>query len=225
MRRRTTDPGIDESGMIPFADLLSNTVGIILFVLAFTIIQSGGVLVPKRLPRERREDERSPLYFLCHENRVIPLDDDLTDKLFEGLPEPTYDTADSFIRKFNAQRAEDEYFVVIPHGDTNYNSTSWYYSEVSFEITAEFQPKPGAGFTIQEIQSGKSGFEELLKQVDTAEEFVYFLVSPDEIETFRFARDLVENQYGVNSGWNPKLRGENVKFDLSGSGGVEATWQ
>jgi hypothetical protein len=54
--------------------MLTNTVGIVLFILIFTVLTAGGVLVAKRFPVEQPTN-RKPLFYFCSGGRVLPLDE------------------------------------------------------------------------------------------------------------------------------------------------------
>lgn len=97
MRRRFVKEGNDNSGLIPFADLLSNSVGIIIFVLAFTVLQSAGGVVPMKLPIEHSEQGSSSVIYVCSNQRLLPLNTELTKSFFKGLPSLSYENAEQWI--------------------------------------------------------------------------------------------------------------------------------
>lgn len=49
-RRRGVDPV--QPSLVPMVDLLSNTVGALVFIMIFTVMAASGVVVLKRLPME-----------------------------------------------------------------------------------------------------------------------------------------------------------------------------
>ena len=139
MRKRAGTPQTNSSGFVPMADMLSNTVGIMIFILAFTVLQTGGVLIPKRLPMERKTDQQ-PTFYVCWNQRLIPLDIDLSESLYNGLDKPTYHTVGEWVRKFNQSWAEDQYFTVFPKGEVLYDR-NYFQSHAELILTAEFKPK------------------------------------------------------------------------------------
>jgi len=226
MRQRKHEPRLGSlSGLVPMADMLSNTVGIMLFILAFTVLQSGGALVPKRLPMEK-EGDASPVYWVCKNGRLMPLDGDLSDKLFEGLGEPTYDTAQEWVNRFNSKAIEDDYFQVSPDGSARFNRGA-FESSVRLVLSAEYTPKENSGDSIDDVGLESSIFSKSLSAIQTNEHFVYFFVYPDSIELFRTARNHAKTQYGLSSGWGPMGAEEAIRFSLAGGrgGGIVPTAQ
>ena len=70
--RRASDEPAGPS-LVPMVDLLSNTVGALVFIMIFTVMAASGVVVVKRLPLEHKT-ESEPINFLCEKDRIIPLD-------------------------------------------------------------------------------------------------------------------------------------------------------
>ena len=211
------------SGLVPMADMLSNTVGIMLFIMAFTVLQTGGVLIPKRLPVEKKTDE-IPIYYVCKDNRLIPLDQSLTDKLTEGLGKPTYDTVKDWVAKFNSVKVEDDYFTIIPHGEAKFNRGA-FESSAKLDLTAEFQLKDNVGDSISTFNQEGSLFKENLSAITPKEHFIYFLVYPNSIDLFRQAREYAEVNFSIGSGWGPVSSDKPILFNISGSGGIKPSPQ
>ncbi|KAA3609116.1 MAG: hypothetical protein DWQ01_09870 [Planctomycetota bacterium] len=199
------------------ADLLSNTVGISIFILAFAVLQSGGASVPKRLPMEH-STEAKPVYFVCQNEMLLPLDSSLTDRLYDDLGEPSYSTAKEWVRKFNEKTVGDSFFDVVPQGDARFNRGA-FQSDVRLELTAEYRPKPEVGDSIESLSTETSAFHSQLEGLSPTEHFAYFFVYPDSIELFREARDHAKIHFGVGSGWGPMSAGKPIRFILSGGRG------
>lgn len=216
MRQRSGTPLTNSSGLVPMADMLSNTVGIMLFILAFTVLQTGGVLIPKRLPMEQKTDER-PLYYVCWEQRLMPLDTDLSANLSEGLGKPTYNTVEEWVAKFNKARAEDQFFSVLPDGEARFKRGA-FESSVRLVLSVEYTPKDNVGDTIETLDRGGSLFDKHLRSLPKNERFVYFFVYPGSIDLFRKAREYAEVRYGIGSGWGPVSVGKPIRFNLGGGG-------
>ena len=169
MRRRIQSHLGEEPSLVPLADMLSNTVGIMLFILAFTVLVSGGVSVIKRLPMERQTDAK-PLCFVCYKQRVLPLDPNLDTKLTEPLGTPTYETVDDWVRKFNEARVEDEFFDVNGFGEVYY--TVWNGRQLN--LTSQYSPKPGKGDTKDELRNSTSTFATVMLANDGQNKFALF---------------------------------------------------
>ena len=201
------------------ADMLSNTIGIMLFILAFTILQTGGVLIPKRLPMERKIGERHPVYYVCWEQRLIPLDSTLAYKLSEGLSKPTYYNAKEWVDKFNRACIENEFFTILPEGEALFNRGT-FENRVRLVLTALYKPKSDVGDTIDALNLGNSFFDKHLHDLQKSESFLYFMVYPDNIDLFRKAREYAKINYGFSCGWGPVSEGEPIRFNLSGGSGI-----
>lgn len=223
MRRKSKSQMLDGTGLVPMADMLSNTVGIMLFILTFTVLHTGGVWIPKRLPMEHKTKAR-PLYFVCQHKRLIPFDVDLSDKLFEGLEKPTYETAEAWIAKFNRARAENDYFSVTPDGRTLFNR-GVLRSTVRLLLSADFKPKENVGDTMESIDGGNSHFDQYLRNLSKSDKFVFFMVYPDSVDLFRIAREHAKTRYNIGSGWGPIGEGEPIRISLSRGQGVEPQMQ
>lgn len=196
--------------------MLTNTVGIMLFILAFTVLASGGAVIAMRLPLERKTKNK-PIYFVCWNQKVLPLDGDLTGKITDPLGKPTYSTADSWVRSFNNARAEDDFFVVTGQGQTRYSYG--FQNQVSFVLAAKYEPKPNAGETTNQLRSASSRFQSILSTNRGKERFAYFMVYPDCIDTYRAARHVAAEMFQIGSGWGPLASNQPIRFSLAGGGG------
>jgi hypothetical protein len=217
MRRKRRRAAFYEPSLVPLADMLTNTVGIVVFILIFTVLVAGGVVVAKRLPLER-QTEAKPLHFLCAGNRVMPLDTETpTDRFIATIGQPTFSGMYSWVEKFKAQRYEDEYFVVTGSGSV----VDFGFSRQA-DVSWEFAPKPGTGETAAEMASQMSRFRRRLQAEDPQKTFVHFFVRPDSLDVFLAARNLAADQLGFGTGWVPRDEKEPIRF---GPGGRRATEQ
>lgn len=203
-----------EPSLVPLADLLSNLVGIILFILIFVVLAAGSVVLPKRLPIERATDA-TPVFFVCANQRILPLDEGpLADPFLEplGNPDGLYDSYSPWLVRFNEHQVEDKHFVVRGRGEVH-KLPFGNYSQVSLE----FAPKEGAGETTAELKLGKSNFGQILASHDPGKRFMYVFVRPDCVEAFQDARELAV-AHGFRTGWKPLAAGDPIRFTLTGGG-------
>jgi hypothetical protein len=206
-----------EPSLVPLADLLTNTVGIAIFILIFTVLTAGGAAIAKRLPMEHATST-DPLRFFCTAGRVLPLDEKLSDRLTKDLGKPTYDTAHDWVQRFNAGRIEDPHFVVTGEG-----AVMEVFMSRSLDLTAIYTPKPEAGEAAAVAAEAGSAFRRRLAAENPAKKFAHFNVAPDGIAAFVAAR-AVAHELGFETGWRPIGAGEPLRFSLSG-GGQRATAQ
>jgi hypothetical protein len=194
--------------------MLTNTVGIMLFILAFTLLGTGGATVPKRLPMEQETDAK-PLYFLCLADRILPVDFRETDRLPQA-PQGRMDVDDArdFVRRGNGAEVENEFFTIRQTVRLIYE----YGRPSQVRASAEYFPKPNAGIPKGELMRPNLAFIETLNTKATNQTFLYFMVQPEGMDLFFKARD-IGAKYGFRSGWGPLGSTKNVVVGILGGGG------
>jgi hypothetical protein len=226
MKRRRSRAHFHEPSLVPLADMLTNTVGIMVFILIFTVLTAGGVVVVKRLPMEQRTEAR-PLHFLCTKGRILPLNlGPMTNQFLEPLGKPgSYDAVAGWIKKFNARQVEDEFFVAKGEGEAHY-SDNYFSRSVELELAVAFTPRDGQGETIEEMKKPNSRFRQTLQSNQPKDRFAYFIVQSDSLDLFAQARSVAIRELGFGYGWMPLKAGEPVRVALTGtSGGYTPTTQ
>jgi hypothetical protein len=199
--------------------MLTNTVGIKVFILIFTVLTAGGVVIAKRLPLERSTAAR-PLTVVCAGGRILPINEGLIDQFLKPLGRPSWDAIDGWIERYNAQRIEDEYFIVKGEGKANYWGLG-----VSLDLAVMFTPREGKGETSADLRLAGSGFRQFLGGHQPKDRFIYFLVQPDSLDAFAAAR-AVAVEMNFATGWSPQRDKEPVGFCITrGCGGRIATIQ
>lgn len=182
-----------EPSLVPMADMLTNTVGVALFILIFTVLTAGDAVLTKRLPM-RRPTKAEAMHFLCAFGRIAPLDvQPSIEEFFQPLGR-TIDLSDleAFVERFRSRRLENEKFILT--------------GEVGNGLVVAILPKPSFGETATDLVAESSRYRSLLAAANPAERFPKFHVYPDSITTFRAARDIAANAkfgtgwilYGIN---------------------------
>jgi hypothetical protein len=219
MRRRRSRTQFHEPSLVPLADMLTNTVGIMVFILIFTVLTAGGVVLVKRLPREH-STEAAPLYFVCTGGRLFHLNDDESISQFlKPLGQVTsFEAVDGWMRRFNARQVEGEFFVAKGEGEAIYSNDILTRS-VRLDLTVVFLPRDAAGETEKEIEQHNSRFRQILRGYQPEARFVYFIVHPDSLDLFLKARSIAIQDMHFGYGWMPLRAGEPVRFALSRSSG------
>ena len=212
--RRTRHRTAQEPSLVPLADMLTNTVGIMLFILAFTLLATGGATLAKRLPMEEDTDTK-PIFFLCLPDRLLPVDFGS----IERLPQPPrrrmdLDDARDFIRRGDGAEVSDEFFTVRQSVKLIYDN--WQPSEI--RAFGEFIPKDDVGLAVADFGKTNQFFAEALRTNNPTERFLYFLVRPDAMKVFCNARELGARK-GYKSGWGPLGPKDNVRANIIGKGG------
>jgi hypothetical protein len=212
MRKRRSRVKFHEPSLVPLADMLTNTVGITVFILIFTVLTAGGVVMVKRLPLEHTT-EAEPLHFVCTGGRVLPLDaENLGVRFMDplGKPKGGYEFQ-AWTNKFNAQRIEDDFFVVT--GDAQYIDLGFYRTIYPVIV---FTPREGTGDTANDLRAAASSFRKVLKENQPTNRFVNFLVRPDGVDIFLAARSVAIDEMNYSTGWSPLPQDKPIRF---GSGG------
>jgi hypothetical protein len=222
MNRRSWRPArapFHDTSLVPMADMLTNTVGVMVFILIFTVLTAGGVVIAKRLPLERKLEAR-PLHFVCAGGRLLPLDSGkLIDEFVDPLGRPgSFYAVEGWLKKFNGRRTEDEYFTVTGKGESHYTDLDIFGSRsVSLTLTVICAPKDGRGETLAELKLEASRLRQILKNHQPTQRFAHFLVRPDGLEAFAAAREVAAG-LGFSTGWAPLDADDPVRFSISGGG-------
>lgn len=217
MRRYRKTPNNDTPTLVPLADMLTNTVGIMLFILAFTVLASGGAVIAKRLPMERKT-EAKPIHFVCVGQKLLPLNMDLAEDFTKPLGKPTFDTVERWVREFNNRKLSDDFFDITGEGEVL--GGGFFSTQKRVDLTLQFEPKSGKGEAREQLTNSTSLFSSILSTNNNAERFVYFMVYPDSIEVFQAARAVASQRYSMRAGWTPVRQGKPIGLSLTSSGGI-----
>lgn len=211
-RRRRVDDTVQPS-LVPMVDLLSNTVGALVFIMIFTVMAASGVVVLKRLPLEH-SSKAEPINFLCENDRIIPLNnEELGQKLRSrwGRPYSIFDLY-SWIARYDGLEAEDEHFIA--RGESTVSSSS-------YSLSTRFTPKPGGGDSRSDLQNRDSTFRQRLAGANPKTHFVHFFVRPDSIDSFFAARQIAAEELGMGTGWMPMEQDRVLRFASQGRTATE----
>ena len=218
MRKRSTHSKEQEPSLVPLADMLTNTVGILFFILIFTVLATGGVVVTKRLPMEQSTDAK-PLEFFCSDGRIVPLDANLMGRFLNPLGQLTsFDEVENWVKKFNERTIENDFFVVTGKGEAVYSGNYFSRRTARLILSLHYSWKEGTGEIDSEVQEPSSQFRKILKEHDHKKWFVNFNVHPTCINLFETTRSLaMEMEY--KTGWTPMSK-NTVVFNIAGPSGT-----
>jgi len=208
MRRRRKEVEVVQPSLVPMVDLLSNTVGALVFIMIFTVMAASGVVVLKRLPLEHSTSAK-PANFLCEKDRVFPLNnEELLLRLRKkwGSPQSLYEVY-SWIARYDGLEAQDDHFIARGESNVTYST---------YSISTLFTPKPGGGYSKQEIHLRDSAYRRHLAALDGKSRFVHFFVRPDGLEAFFLARKIAAEEMGFGTGWMPLDTNEPLRFVSEG---------
>jgi hypothetical protein len=213
VRRRRAEL-FEQPSLVPMADMVTNTVGIMLFILIFVSLSAGGVVLSRHLPRERRTNAKV-IWMFCSHGRITGFDAGVLGKEFEKpLGAPSFDTARDWARRFSGHKLTTGRFEVA--GEAVAES-------LSIRRSLMIRPRPGQGDDADAIKTPGSAFQRLLADKEKSANFFFFFVTPDSVTLFRTARDQL-TQAGFGVGWSPLGADEPARISLSG-GGREAMIQ
>jgi hypothetical protein len=213
MRRKRKAREVLEPSLVPMVDLLSNTVGALVFIMIFTVMAASGVVVLKRLPLEH-SSSAEPANFVCEKDRIFPLDNEgLKSKLNRrwGRPTSIFDLY-SWIARYDGIEVEDDHFVARGESSVTYST---------YSFSTLYTPKPGGGYSEDEIQGFNSAFRQRLARLDPQKKFVHFFVRPDAIDSFLVARKIAAEDMGFGTGWMPLDTSEPLRFVSRGRAATE----
>ena len=219
MKRRLLRRTHQEPSLVPLADMLSNTVGIMIFILIFTVLASGGAVIPKFFPIEQKTDKK-PLIYMCAHNNIIAEEIYGASDVFETEKiKPLLEELQACLRKskpvrrdwmkdYNNQAMETENFT--------FKALGGFFSQ-SLHLIMSLEPRADAGETVETLKREESRFVRELSARNPKERFVYFMVYPDSTEVFTLARKLARER-GFGVGWGPMKSGDQVRISLTGQG-------
>jgi hypothetical protein len=206
--------------MVPLADMLTNTVGIMVFILIFTVLAASGAILKKRFPLEHKT-EATPVYVLCRKGRLLPLDNHaLIERFFKplNLKNTQFHSIAEMSRwcdRFNAQTVSDEFFRAEGRGSTETRDMGLR-TVTRLDLSILFHAQEGKGYTLAELQRAGS-FQRILNRYTPKERFIYFKVCEDSLALFVAARDMARNQK-FSTGWSPAKVDKPIGFALTGGG-------
>lgn len=203
MKRGCRRLGFEEPSLVPLADMLSNTVGVMVFIFIFTVITAGGASILKTLPLEQASDLKF-ITVVCSGDHILPFDQDaLMDEFLQPLGKPSPETLGQWLDQFLQHRLEREEVDVS--------------GEIRRGLIFTITPHLERGETAEALKRPDSRFRTFLGRFTPKERFVHFLVYPDGLRTFKEARAIaLENRFGT--GWMPMGADELIRFGNSGEG-------
>jgi hypothetical protein len=194
-------------------DLLSNTVGALVFIMIFTVLAASGVVVLKRLPLEH-STKAEAVNFLCENDRLYPLDNEGLNRRLRarwGRPYSLFDLY-GWIARFNGIEVEDEHFVAKGESSLSYSS---------YSMSILFTPKVDGGYSQAEVANKESKYRRQLTGLNPKKQFVHFFVKPDSLDCFFAARRIAADELNFGTGWMPLEQNGVLRFVSQGRAATE----
>jgi hypothetical protein len=211
-----------------FLDIMTNTVGVLMFVSLFitlVAVQSGTTI---RTPLVSQTRKNAHLFEIV-DNQVSYLDTDAISQQIKDfvktLPdcsepiEPYSYSLDELERYVEAVRQYesciDEKASRVrefkPQTDSyqaqliDIESFSWEYQRLAKNV----------GTANEQLSKADSQFKEILSRLDPEKDYIAFIVRPDSFSTYRQAREIAWKK-GFNVGWEPHKLGQSIILGSSG---------
>jgi len=225
MRRRRYDLAPPSQNLDSFLDILTNTVGVLMFIGLFVSLVASEAGTVVRTPLVA--DSRKHVYFLeARENQTFDLTASSTiaqerwEEHVQGVSEcrepRTYfggaDVSTSELRAYlrcleNRGRELDSFSTATEDYRVRTIGNAWL-----------FAPRyPGLGETPEELARTRSEFRQLLQELHPGQDYLAFIVRPDSFEAFRQARQIAREE-GFDVGWEPFPHDRQIVFSPSGRG-------
>jgi hypothetical protein len=230
-RRRQRKPIEITQNLDSFLDILTNTVGVLMFISLFVtlVTAQAGTIVRTPLVSKSR---KIPQFFEVRENRVAQLDTQSVvlqvSDFINSLPdceEPAISAPSSSVLYQDYLEQLNQYETCLQNrvaALNNYRAKIPYYevrvyvNSSSSDLVYAYEPsKEDKGESARELEQTDSEFKEAIAQLDPKQDYIAFLVRPDSFEAFRAARKLSWSQ-GFDVGWEPMNPERAIVF---GSGG------
>ncbi|MEL6440957.1 MAG: hypothetical protein AAFQ80_17085 [Cyanobacteria bacterium J06621_8] len=217
-RRRNNNPS---QNLDSFLDILTNTVGVLMFISLFvTLIATGSapktrvtIQTPLSSPTDKEQ-----LWFEISESKVSHLnvrqirEEEL--ELTKNLPNcnkpRNSDSADFTIRQQNYQSCLSS--VLGRQSNFRTNTENYRVRAVDRGVSLLFEPQSAdVGETSSQFMAPNSDFQQILDKFNPNQDFLAFIVRPDSFEAFRAARKQAWDA-GYEVGWEPLPQDAAIKF-------------
>jgi hypothetical protein len=207
MRRRSrAAPG--GQNLDSFLDILTNTVGVLVFVLLFVSLAAADASVLVRTPLRSETDKRGTVLEV-RGDRITHVDtrtaDSAFDRMIRSLPRINiYNYRSVAARVENFTTSTDHYRVDVV-GSVLYGRIGLRYRVRSGDV----------GMDLRDLRGDSSAYLRMLDALDPEEDYLAFIVRPDGVAAFRAARDLAAKR-GFQTGWEPFIAELDLVFSSRG---------
>ena len=219
VRRRTNKASLSQN-LDSFLDILTNTVGVLMFISLFvTLIATGSspkTSVKIQTPLSTPTDKES-LWFELRSNRVSHLDlrqvRDEELKLSGNLPncnKPSRSASDYASR----ERIYQSCLLSVLGRQNNFrtNTSNYRVETVDNGVSLLFEPQSEeVGEAPNQLATPDSSFRQVLSRFNPQKDYLVFIVRPDSFEAFRAARKQAR-EAGYDVGWEPHPQDAPIKI-------------
>ncbi|HIK25491.1 MAG: hypothetical protein P3X23_001690 [Thermosynechococcus sp. Uc] len=213
MKRSRARPQVQapSQNLDSFLDVLTNTVGVMIFVCLFASLTAAVSPALVRTPIAR-ETRKQVYFFECRENRVLPLEEDQASKAI-----------DHHLRRITENPFADLH-QIQQQLESFRHSTRYYNVHLSLVrnqgqpiLQTLFEPRDrSGGESPRTMEKPSSNFRRTIDRLLPGRYSLVFFVRPDSFDCFRAARAIAWRS-GFDVGWEPMAEGRAIIF-VSGGG-------
>lgn len=210
-----------------FLDILTNTVGVLMFVSLFVSLVAVQSATIVRTPLVSKT-QKTPQFFEVRGNRVVYIDREAAttqiDKFTESLATCEKPIAPDELDSINIQdytyqlQRYRECIEYKAEQVKNFRAKTSHY-EVGIELDPlglVYKPlEETAGESTKELILADSEFQRVIKKLNPEKYYLAFIVRPDSFEAFRRTRELALKD-GFNVGWEPMNASTSISFSSGG---------
>jgi hypothetical protein len=114
--------------------------------------------------------------------------------------------------RYDGIEVEDDHFIARGESSVTYST---------YSLSTLYTPKPGAGYSKDEILDLNSAFRQRLAALNPKSRFAHFFVRPDSIDSFLVARKVAADEMGFATGWMPLDTSQPLRFVSRGRAATE----
>lgn len=182
-------------------DILSCLVGVMLFLVIYTVLELGSAAYQAEVPIVREAPvNASPVVIMADRGTVRAVDlREPMERLLNGIEIVRPIDVPVFVEQANRQQIGDPFFQYALTYDAGYLESLDPMTTLALEIRAR---QGAVGDSLHHL-TRNSRFAALLRTLDPEEHWIHFEVSESGVNPFRRARDMAINA-GFTVMWSPK---------------------
>ncbi len=209
-----------------FLDILTNTVGVLMFISLFitvVAVESSTIVTTPLVSNPQKK----PRFFEVRNNKISYINDEEIDRqiaiLMKKLPECSFPEVPSNLDSYTYQYYLDrikEYEscrVQTIQSFRGFKGETKHYKVKFYDLDALlYEPlTPETGESYKTISQTDSDFNQTLEKFDPNTDYLAFIVRPDSFSAFRVARKQAWKA-GYNVGWEPLKQDTPIVFGSNG---------
>lgn len=198
-------------GLDSLMDILTCTVGVVLFIVIFAALEAGGIAFGMRTPILHDPPESSERkLFICNNGRIRMMEVSWALVELLGEERATYDRVPRIVADANKKDVADEFFSYRLEYDQWTDYGNWWNSTTHRAFVLIIEEKVGVlGETTDKLAEPTSMYLNAMSEFDPEKTWFAFAVDEQSLEVFRKAR-AIALELGFAVGWDPS----NTTFPL-----------